>query len=92
MFYVYSLNTVQRPNLEPYYYFSVSHTMFKKIMFKIFVTCNEVRKEGKALVELIPEDRDYALYFNGIEQETLSELTKELKEDSNARACRRYFK
>jgi len=68
------------------------HTRFKKLVFEIFVTCDEVRKEGRAIVELTPRDQDYTLYFNGVEQATLSELTKELKEDSNAKACCKCFK
>lgn len=65
--------------------------LFEKPMFEIFVTCDEVRKEGKVLVELIPEDHDYVLHFNGAKQTTLDELTKNLKEDPNAKMCCKYL-
>jgi hypothetical protein len=68
---------------------------FRKLLFEILVTCAEVRKEGKALVELVLEeleDRDYMLYFNGVRQISLNKLTEKLKEDSDARVCCKYLK
>ena len=64
-----------------------SQAMFKRLIFEVFVTCDEIRKEGRALIELVPEDQDYMLYFNGVKIASLSMLTKELREDSNAKIC-----
>ncbi len=69
----------------------VSHTPLERLVFEILVTCDEVCKESKAQVELIPRDHDCALYFNGVKQTTLGELTKDLGEDSNARISCKYL-
>lgn len=60
---------------------------FERLVFEVQVTCDDIRKGGKARVEIIPRDNDYAIHFNGIEQFSLGEITRELKEDTQAKTC-----
>ncbi len=64
---------------------------YERLVFETLVTCDEVCKESKAQVELIPRDHDHALYFNDVKRTTLGELTKDLGEDSNAKMCCKYL-
>ncbi|RLE48409.1 MAG: hypothetical protein DRJ18_02085 [Candidatus Methanomethylicota archaeon] len=62
-------------------------TLFEKLVFEIHITCDDVRREGKAKIEIVPKDNDYVVYFNGKEQFMLNEITRDLKEDIHAKTC-----